>query len=69
MTKLKGRVGALRWILSLTIVAMVLTSLSPLLTTAEVFAEADATQEPTRAWKDISLIYTTDVKGKIEPCG
>ncbi len=25
--------------------------------------------QPQRAWKELTLIYLSDVKGKIEPCG
>lgn len=25
--------------------------------------------QPNRAWKEITLVYLSDVKGKIEPCG
>lgn len=25
--------------------------------------------QPKNAWKELSLIYLSDVKGKIEPCG
>jgi len=66
MTQLKGRTGVLRWILSLAVLAILAAGMSPLMTADDVLAEAD---EPTKAWKDISLIYSTDVKGKIEPCG
>ncbi|MFT5232432.1 MAG: hypothetical protein ACI9UK_001204 [Candidatus Krumholzibacteriia bacterium] len=66
MTQLKGRAGVLRWILSLATIALLATGVAPLMTAGDVLAEAE---EPVKAWKDISLIYTTDVKGKIDPCG
>lgn len=25
--------------------------------------------QPNRAWKPVTLVYLSDVKGKIEPCG
>ncbi len=34
---------------------------------AETARAADKT--PVKTWKDITLIYTTAIKGKIEPCG
>ncbi len=66
MIKLKGRKGALRWILALATMVLLVTGISPLLPAGQARAAND---EPTKAWKDITLIYTTDIKGKIEPCG
>lgn len=28
-----------------------------------------AQADETKSWKDITLLYTSDIKGKIEPCG
>ena len=25
--------------------------------------------QPQRDWKDVTLLYLSDIKGKIEPCG
>jgi hypothetical protein len=58
---------ARRWLPALAAVALLAAALVPLMTTGQVRAQGGETQ--TKAWKDISLIYTTDVKGKIEPCG
>lgn len=30
---------------------------------------APAGPQPTHAWKELTLVYLSDVKGKIEPCG
>jgi len=66
MSKLKGFQGALRGMMSLVMVALLAVGLSPLLL-AETVQAAD--EAPAKAWKNITMIYTTDIKGKIEPCG
>ncbi len=66
MSKLKGLPSALHGMLSLVMVALLAVALSPLLLAGAVRA---ADEEPVKAWKNITMIYTTDVKGKIEPCG
>ena len=48
--------------------AMVLLLLAMLLATVLVPAAAPA-QDEDAAWKPVTVIYQTDVKGKIEPCG
>jgi len=30
---------------------------------------APAGPQPKHAWKEVTLVYLSDVKGKIEPCG
>ena len=48
--------------------AMVLLLLAMLLATVLVPAAAPA-QDENPTWKPVTVIYQTDVKGKIEPCG
>jgi len=50
-----GFLAALLLILSMTLPAVV---------TAQVAAPAED-----NSWKDVTLLYTSDIKGKIEPCG
>ena len=66
MIKLKGHHSALRWILPMAAIALLVAALAPLMRPENVRAEAG---EETKAWKNIALLYTTDIKGKIEPCG
>ena len=66
MIKLKGLFSALRGTVPLLVVALLAMGLSPLLQAATARAADEA---PAKAWKNITLIYTTDIKGKIEPCG
>jgi hypothetical protein len=66
MFKLKGREHALRWLLSCVALAVLVAVLTPLIRAEAVRAEGG---EQGEAWKNITLMYTTDLKGKIEPCG
>ena len=62
MMKLKNPTGDLRlWSLALVLV-FVLSAAAPALLTVNARA-GDGT------WQDLVLLYTTDIKGKIEPCG
>ena len=66
MIKLKGIRIALHGTMSMVMVGLLAMFLAPLMV-AETARAADKT--PVKTWKDITLIYTTDIKGKIEPCG
>ncbi len=66
MIKLKGRHNALRWLLSVAVLTLLVGGVAPLML-AEAARAEDGGQA--KAWKDITLIYTTDIKGKIDPCG
>ena len=66
MIKLKGSFRAQRWLLSITALALLVAGLAPLMLAETVRAE-DGDQA--KGWKNIALLYTTDIKGKIEPCG
>jgi len=66
MIKLKGNHRALRWVLPTIALSLLAAALAPLMLAESVRAEDG---EKNKAWKDITLIYTTDIKGKIEPCG
>jgi hypothetical protein len=66
MIKLKGTGIALRWLLSATTVAILAVGIAPLMLAQSARAEDG---EQGKAWKDITMIYSTDIKGKIEPCG
>ncbi len=66
MIKLKGSHSAQRWLLSIAALALLVVGLSPLMLAETVRAE-DGDQA--KEWKNIALLYTTDIKGKIEPCG
>lgn len=63
---------ALRWLLSVATVAFLLVGMAPLQTAANARAQEAqkiAGKKKNVDWKNVTLIYTTDVKGKIEPCG
>ncbi len=66
MIKLKGKYSARRWLLSIAALSLLVAGLSPLMLAETVRAEDG---EQAKGWKDITLLYTTDIKGKIEPCG
>jgi hypothetical protein len=66
MIKLKGRQRALRWVLSGVSLVLLAGAAAPLMLADAVRAEDE---EATKAWKNITLLYTTDIKGKIDPCG
>ncbi len=66
MIKLKGNYRALRWVLPTVVLSLLAAALAPLMLAENVRAEDG---EKNKAWKDITMIYTTDIKGKIEPCG
>ena len=66
MIKLKGSYRAQRWLLSVAALALLVVGLAPLMLAETVRAE-DGDQA--KEWKNIALLYTTDIKGKIEPCG
>ena len=66
MIKLKGNHRALRWVLPTVALSLLAAALAPLMLAESVRAEDG---EKTKAWKNITMLYTTDLKGKIEPCG
>ena len=66
MIKLEGSQKALRWLLSTAVVALLVAGGAPLLQPAAVLGQDG---EQGKDWKNITMIYTTDIKGKIEPCG
>ncbi len=66
MIKIKGRLDARRWLLSFAVLALLTMGMVPLL--AAGAARADDGSSAVN-WKNLALLYTTDVKGKIEPCG
>ena len=66
MIKFKGSDNARRWLLSVATLALLAAGMAPLMLAGTAWAEDG---EKARAWKNITLIYTTDIKGKIEPCG
>ena len=62
MIKLKDLTGVLG-LLSLTLaLAFVLSAAAPALL-------SDNARAGEGTWQDLVLLYTTDIKGKIEPCG
>ena len=56
MVKMKNSLGLLALV-------VVLGSALP------VFAQAQDAQGKGGDWKNVTLLYTTDIKGKIDPCG
>ena len=66
MMKLKGNHRALRWVLPTVALSLLAAALAPLMLAESVRAEDG---EQNKAWKNITLLYTTDIKGKVEPCG
>jgi len=68
MIKLKDLTGALRLMSLALALAFVLSAAAPAL--LQISARADeGTDADKGTWKDLILLYTTDIKGKIEPCG
>ncbi len=62
MIKLKDLTGVLR-LASLTLaLAFVISAVAPVL-------QPDGARAGEGSWQDLVLLYTTDIKGKIEPCG
>ena len=62
MTKLKDLTCVLRLMSLALALAFLLSAAAPVLLPATARA-GDGT------WQDLVLLYTTDIKGKIEPCG
>ena len=62
MIKLKDLTGVLRLMSLALALAFVVSAAAPLLLPTAARA-GDGT------WQDLVLLYTTDIKGKIEPCG
>ena len=62
MIKLKDLTGVLRLVSLVLALAVVLAATVPVLAPTSARA-GDGT------WQDLVLLYTTDIKGKIEPCG
>jgi hypothetical protein len=62
MIKLKDLTGVLRLMSLALALAFVLSAAAP--TLLQTNARADE-----GTWQDLVLLYTTDIKGKIEPCG
>jgi hypothetical protein len=62
MMKLKSLTGGLRLMSMMLALTFVLSGIVPLLT-ASVARAGEGT------WQDLVFLYTTDIKGKIEPCG
>jgi len=68
MIKLKDLTGALRLMSLALALAFVLSAAAPAL--LQISARADEGAGADKGtWKDLILLYTTDIKGKIEPCG
>jgi hypothetical protein len=63
MTKNKDPRGALRLVLLVALVTMMLAA------AATALGQADPRGQQKGTWQDLVLLYTTDVKGKIDPCG
>jgi hypothetical protein len=62
MIKLKDLSGALRLVSLAVASAFAVSAAAPLIPPAS--AQADG-----GTWQDLVLLFTTDIKGKIEPCG
>ncbi len=62
MIKLKDLTGVLRMMSLALALAFVLSAAAPALLQSSARAGEGA-------WQDLVLLYTTDIKGKIEPCG
>jgi hypothetical protein len=74
MIKLKDLSGALRLMSLALAVAVVLSAAAPALLQTSARAdegtgEDKGTVSDKGAWQDLVLLYTTDIKGKIDPCG
>jgi hypothetical protein len=74
MIKLKDLTGVLRLMSLALALAFVLSAAAPaLLQTSARADEGTGADKDTGAdkgtWQDLILLYTTDIKGKIEPCG
>ena len=61
MTRLQVRSSL--WRTALTLVLLTLAVPALLATITEKPARAD------ESWKAVTLLYTSDIKGKVEPCG
>ena len=68
MIKLKVLTGVLRLMSLVLALAFVLSAAAPALLRTSARAE-DGTGGDKGTWQDLVLLYTTDIKGKIEPCG
>ena len=68
MIKLKDLTSVLRLMSLALALAFVLSAAAPapLLTSARADEGTGADND---TWQDLILLYTTDIKGKIEPCG
>lgn len=62
MIMLKDLTGVLRGLGVALVLAIILAAAAPVLTPTTAGA-GDGT------WQDLVMLYTTDIKGKIEPCG
>ncbi|MEN8005974.1 MAG: hypothetical protein ABFS42_03125 [Candidatus Krumholzibacteriota bacterium] len=62
MIKLKDLTGALRLMSLALVLAFVISAIAPVVLPAGARAGEGT-------WQDLVLLYTTDIKGKIEPCG
>ncbi len=62
MIKLKDLIGVLPLMSLALALAFVLSAAAPALLPASARAGEGT-------WQDLVLLYTTDIKGKIEPCG
>lgn len=67
MFKIESERPLRRWLLAAAAVAVLTAGLTPLMLAEQVRAQGDGPE--TKAWKNITMIYTTDIKGKIDPCG
>ena len=68
MIKLKDLTGVLRMMSLALALGFVLSAAAPaLLQTAALADEGTGGDKGT--WQDLVLLYTTDIKGKIDPCG
>ncbi len=62
MIKLKDLTGVLRLMSLVVVMAVALPAALPILAPATARADEGT-------WQDLVFLYTTDIKGKIEPCG
>ncbi|MCB1182105.1 hypothetical protein KDM41_01645 [bacterium] len=56
-----------RWVPILAAVFLLTAGAAALMLADEVRAQSG--EGEVKNWKNVTLLYTTDIKGKIEPCG
>lgn len=62
MIKLKDLIGVMRLASPALALALLISAAVPVLQPTKALAEGGT-------WQDLVFLYTTDIKGKIEPCG